>query len=63
LTLDDLFDRIKTTMPGDAPGSLTGEQCADILAFLLSKDGFPAGQTELATGPALKNIKFVVTKK
>jgi mono/diheme cytochrome c family protein len=63
LTLDDLFDRIKTTMPGDAPGSLSGDQCADILAFVLSKDGFPAGQTELAAGPGLKSIKFVATKK
>ena len=63
LTLDDLFDRIRTTMPGDAPGSLSREQCADILAFILAKDGFPAGQSELVAGPALKDIKFVVTKK
>jgi len=62
-TLDDLFERIKTTMPGDAPGSLPGEQVADILAFVLSKDGFPAGQSELAAGPGLKDIKFVATKK
>ncbi len=63
LTLDDLFDRIRTTMPGDAPGSLSREQCADILAFILAKDGFPAGPSELVAGPALKDIKFVVTKK
>ena len=62
-TLDDLFDRIKTTMPGDAPGSLPADQCADILAFILSKDGFPAGQNELAPGPGLKDVKFVAQKK
>jgi mono/diheme cytochrome c family protein len=62
LTLDDLFERIKTTMPGDAPGSLSAEQCADILAFVLSKDGFPAGQAELTAGPGLKDVKFVVKK-
>jgi hypothetical protein len=62
LTLDDLFERIKTTMPGDAPGSLPGEQVADILAFVLSKDGFPAGQSELAAGPGLKDVKFLVKK-
>ncbi len=62
-TLDDLFDRIRTTMPGDAPGSLSGDQCADILAFILAKDGFPAGQSELVAGPALKDTKIVATKK
>jgi mono/diheme cytochrome c family protein len=61
-TVDDLFQRIKTTMPGDAPGSLSDAQCADILAFVLSKDGFPAGQTELTAGPGLKDVKFVVKK-
>jgi hypothetical protein len=49
-------------MPGDAPGSPPGEQVADILAFVLSKDGFPAGQSELAAGPGLKDVKFVVKK-
>ncbi len=49
-------------MPGDAPGSLSDAQCADILAFVLSKDGFPAGQSELTAGPALKDVKFVVKK-
>jgi S-disulfanyl-L-cysteine oxidoreductase SoxD len=63
LTLDDLFDRIRTTMPGDAPGSLSSEQCADILAFILAKDGFAAGPSELVAGPALKNIRFAVPKK
>jgi quinoprotein glucose dehydrogenase len=61
-TVDDLFQRIKTTMPGDAPGTLSDEQCADILAFLLSKDGFPAGQAELIAGTGLKDVKFVVKK-
>ena len=61
-TLDDLFQRIQTTMPGDAPGSLSAEQCADILAFVLSKNGFPAGQSELTAGPGLKDVKFVVKK-
>src|SRR5215471_11542608 len=55
-TLDDLFQRIQTTMPGDAPGSLSAEQCADILAFVLSKNGFPAGQSELTAGPGLKDV-------
>jgi mono/diheme cytochrome c family protein/sugar lactone lactonase YvrE len=47
LSLGDLYDRIKSTMPIQAPGSLTREQYADILAYVLKYDGFPAGAAEL----------------
>lgn len=63
MTLDDLFERVRTTMPADGPGSLQRQQYADIIAFILSKDGFPAGQTEVSTeNPVLKNVKIVVQK-
>ncbi|HEY7292267.1 MAG TPA: c-type cytochrome [Vicinamibacterales bacterium] len=63
LTLDDLFERIRTTMPADGPGSLTRDQYVDVLSFLLSKDGFPAGSADLpAENATLKTIKFVVKK-
>jgi mono/diheme cytochrome c family protein len=59
-TLGDLFDRTKISMPADNPGSLSPEDAADVIAFLLSKAKFPAGQTEVPTAPdALKAIKFV----
>jgi hypothetical protein len=36
------------------------EQVADVLAFLLSKGGFPAGDSELpAQTESLKDIKFL----
>jgi mono/diheme cytochrome c family protein len=47
LSLGDLFDRIRTTMPQDNPGSLTRDQVADILAFLLKANGLPSGAKEL----------------
>jgi mono/diheme cytochrome c family protein len=47
-----LFTRIKTTMPLDNPDSLSGETVADIEAFILSKNEFPAGQAELPADPA-----------
>jgi mono/diheme cytochrome c family protein len=47
LSLGDLFDRIRTTMPQDNPGSLTRDQVAEILAFLLKANGLPAGSKEL----------------
>jgi mono/diheme cytochrome c family protein len=42
-----LFDMIHLAMPSDQPGTLTGQQTADLIAFLLSSNKFPAGQTEL----------------
>jgi mono/diheme cytochrome c family protein len=34
-------------MPATAPGSLTRPQAADLLAYILSYNKFPAGKTEL----------------
>lgn len=48
LTLNDLFKRVKSTMPQTAPGSLADKQYVDIIAFILFKAGFPAGESDLA---------------
>jgi S-disulfanyl-L-cysteine oxidoreductase SoxD len=59
LTLGQLFDRMRTSMPQNNPGSLTRQQIADILAFILSKGNAPAGQTELPTqSEVLGTIKY-----
>jgi S-disulfanyl-L-cysteine oxidoreductase SoxD len=59
LTVGDLFERIRISMPQNSPGSLSGAQNADILAFVLASNKFPAGQTELAKDAMiLKTIKF-----
>jgi mono/diheme cytochrome c family protein len=47
-SLGDLFERIQTTMPADAPGTLKPAETADVIAFLLSKASFPAGDAEAA---------------
>jgi mono/diheme cytochrome c family protein len=63
LTLGDLFERIRISMPQNAPGSLSGQQNADILAFVLSANKYPAGATELSNqGMVLKTIKFEAKK-
>jgi cytochrome c len=63
LTVGDLFERIRISMPQNSPGSLSGQQNADILAFILSAAKFPAGQTELPKEAGiLKTIKFEVKK-
>jgi quinoprotein glucose dehydrogenase len=56
MTVGDLFEKIKTQMPLTAPGTMTGQQTADVVAFILSANKFPAGATELASDPAaMKN--------
>ena len=59
LTVGDLFERIRISMPQNAPGSLSGQQNADILAFVFSVNKFPAGSEDLAKEAGiLKQIKF-----
>lgn len=47
LSVGDLYDRIRTSMPANAPKSLSRETYADILAYVLKFDGFPAGDADL----------------
>jgi mono/diheme cytochrome c family protein len=62
-TVDDLFEKMQTSMPADKPGQLSREQNADILAFLLTSNGFPSGQKELPTDVAvLGKIRFESAK-
>ena len=45
------------------PGSLSREDNADLVAFLLAKNGFPAGGAELPTETEiLKTIKILTQK-
>jgi len=63
LTLGDLFQRIRTTMPASRPGSLSGEKNAAILAYILSVNQFPAGKTALAQQKeVLDEIKISASK-
>ena len=63
LSLNDLFERIHISMPADKPGTLSRQDVADIVAVILKRGKFPAGQTELpAETEALKSIKFVGKK-
>ena len=45
--LEPLFTFIKTTMPGNTPGSLDERVYADIIAFMLEAQSLPAGTREL----------------
>ena len=63
LTVGDLYDRIRKTMPQGAPGKLNKQQDADVLAYLLSFNKFPAGKAELQKQVEfLREIRFEATK-
>jgi mono/diheme cytochrome c family protein len=62
-TLNDLFERVRISMPADAPGSLQRQQVADVIALVLQKDGFPAGSADLpADADTLKALKFIAKR-
>src|SRR6267154_2825021 len=48
-TLADLSDKIQTTMPLYAPGTLSAADTTDLIAFLLKANNFPTGSNELAS--------------
>jgi mono/diheme cytochrome c family protein len=43
-----LFDRVRLSMPQDKPATMTRQEVADLLAFILRANSFPAGKSELA---------------
>ena len=58
-----LYSKISMDMPSSAPGSLNPDQYADVLAYLLSVNKYPAGQTEIAKdGSGLKSVKMAAPK-
>ena len=62
MSVGDLFERTRMLMPSDRPGSLASATYADVIAFVISKNGFPVGSTELSADvAALKQI--VITEK
>jgi len=64
MTAGDLFEQIRQTMPQDGPGTLTPAQYADVLAFVLIKNKFPSGKSELVPEfDVLKSIKIEPSKK
>jgi mono/diheme cytochrome c family protein len=61
--LGALFDRVRLSMPQDKPGSLTRQQVADLLAFMLRANKFPAGKDELVRQTDLLNAIMFKSEK
>ena len=59
MTLGDLFDKMQTSMPADKPGSLSRQQNASLIAYLLNANKFPSGANELSSdAERLRQIRF-----
>ena len=64
LTVGDLFERTRLSMPENNPGKLSRAQNADIVAYLLSANRFPEGKAELdKQAEALKQIRIDAEKE
>jgi mono/diheme cytochrome c family protein len=51
-SVGELFDFTVSNMPEDAPGSLSAQRYADVMAYVLKLNNLPAGAEELPTDPA-----------
>src|SRR5262245_5767531 len=56
MEVGELSARIQKLMPPERPGSLPAETYSDIIAFILQKNAFPAGMSELGTDPGALHI-------
>jgi S-disulfanyl-L-cysteine oxidoreductase SoxD len=63
LTVGDLSERVRRSMPPNNPGQLSRQQITYVLCHMLSVNGFPAGKTELEPKTELlKQIRIEATK-
>ena len=59
LSVGDLFERLRISMPEGNPSDMSRAQKADVLAFVLSRNDVPAGTGELANRTnQLRTISF-----
>ncbi len=63
LSLGDLTDRIRISMPLDRPGALSRQENTDVVAYILRFNQFPAGKEELPRDTqTLKQITFKASR-
>jgi mono/diheme cytochrome c family protein len=58
-SVGDLFDLISQTMPKNDPASLSPQEYAQVVAYILKLNGVPAGKTDIPTdSERLKQIRI-----
>ena len=60
-SLATLYEYTRLTMPEDNPNSMAEEEYVDIIAYLLSASGMPAGDDELA--PDSQSLARIVIRQ
>jgi hypothetical protein len=63
LTVGQLFERTRTGMPPGSPGKVSRDAKVDIIAYVLSFNGFPAGERELPSQTAMMNTIRIDAEK
>ena len=53
LKVADIYDSVQSTMPPEEPATLGDQAYIDVVAFLLSANGYPTGDRELAADSGL----------
>jgi mono/diheme cytochrome c family protein len=63
VSVAELYDKIRNGMPPDNPKTIDPQVVVDVMAFLLNKNGFPAGAADLPNDvPKLKEIMIEKSK-
>ena len=64
VNLADMLNRTRITMPLENPGTMSRQQVADVLAYIFSMNGFPAGEGELPRQSGiLRGISFEAAQR
>ena len=58
-----MFDVTRRTMPDDGPAVLSRAQTVDVVAYVLSANGFPAGAVDLTADDAALKDTLILRKK
>jgi mono/diheme cytochrome c family protein len=58
--VQDLYERIATTMPESNPGGLSRTQYTDIVAYLLKMNNMPAGGRPLVADSTMRAARLVL---
>jgi mono/diheme cytochrome c family protein len=61
-TVAAIFDELSQQMPAGAPGSLSHKDYTDIMAFILSRNGYPASKTLLTYSGAQSSTAKLISQ-
>ncbi|GAB3629661.1 hypothetical protein PTE30175_01365 [Pandoraea terrae] len=62
LTVGGIFTYMRTNMPADRPGQMKPEEYADVMAFLLLKNGYKPSQAALTADKAQNDTSFAMSR-